>query len=408
MKANMKLKNRYDKIASTSVYTLGFIGVIILSMIIFYVTTKGLSLVSWDTITGDSATINTNVYLDTGAGTYIPDATLSEEIYYSETWGIGLIDTRDREGHPIIEIAYLHPNSPLLVSLDKNNSDEEGNPIEIEIKLNTAIEKAIFNNFTSFAFLTDGAEVMRDQFDQATSISDLTVQIVGGGIRGSVITTFWMIGLTLVLSVPIGVSTAIYFNEFAKRSRFSSVIRSLVDMLTGVPSIIYGLLGAAVFIPLLNSTIGTGGGSVLSGALTMAVILLPTIIKSTEEALKIIPDDLRKGSLALGANQTQTIFNVVLPNATPGILTGVLLGIGRIMGESAALIFAVGAVIKDSVFLTERSSTLAVHIWVIMGGEAPNFELAAAIAIIILVVVFVINFIVKIFAHQLQKNMNWS
>lgn len=408
MKANMKLKNRYDKIASTSVYTLGFLGVIILSMIIFYVTTTGLSLVSWDTITGDSATINTNVYLDTGAGTYIPDKTLTEEIYYSETWGIGLIDTRDREGHPIIEIAYLHPESPLLTSLDKNNNDEEGYPIEIEIKLNTAIEKAIFNNFTSFAFLTDGAEVMRDQFEQATSISDLTVQIVGGGIRGSVITTIWMIGLTLILSVPVGVSTAIYFNEFAKRTRFSSIIRNLVDMLTGVPSIIYGLLGAAVFIPLLNATIGTGGGSVLSGALTMSVILLPTIIKSTEEALKIIPDDLRKGSLALGANQTQTIFNVVLPNATPGILTGVLLGIGRIMGESAALIFAVGAVIKDSVFLTERSSTLAVHIWVIMGGEAPNFELAAAIAIIILVVVFVINFIVKIFAHQLQKNMNWS
>jgi phosphate transport system permease protein len=408
MKANMKLKNRYDKIASTSVYTLGFLGVIILSMIIFYVTTTGLSLVSWDTITGDSATINTNVYLDTGAGTYIPDKTLTEEIYYSETWGIGLIDTRDREGHPIIEIAYLHPESPLLTALDKNNADEEGYPIEIEIKLNTAIEKAIFNNFTSFAFLTDGAEVMRDQFEQATSISDLTVQIVGGGIRGSVITTIWMIGLTLILSVPVGVSTAIYFNEFAKRTRFSSIIRNLVDMLTGVPSIIYGLLGAAVFIPLLNATIGTGGGSVLSGALTMSVILLPTIIKSTEEALKIIPDDLRKGSLALGANQTQTIFNVVLPNATPGILTGVLLGIGRIMGESAALIFAVGAVIKDSVFLTERSSTLAVHIWVIMGGEAPNFELAAAIAIIILVVVFVINFIVKIFAHQLQKNMNWS
>jgi phosphate transport system permease protein len=408
MKANMKLKKRYDKIASTSVFTLGFIGVIILSMIIFYVTTTGLSLLSWDTITGDSATINTNVYLDAGAGTYIPNETLSEEIYYSETWGIGLIDTRDREGHPIIEIAYLHPESPLLTALDKNNAEEEGNPIEIEIKLDTSIEKAIFNNFTSFAFLTEGAEVMRDQFEQATSISDLTVQILGGGIRGSVITTFWMIGLTLILSVPIGVSTAIYFNEFAKRTRFSSIIRNLVDMLTGVPSIIYGLLGAAVFIPLLNSTIGTGGGSVLSGALTMSVILLPTIIKSTEEALKIIPDDLRKGSLALGANQTQTIFNVILPNATPGILTGVLLGIGRIMGESAALIFAVGAVIKDSVFLTERSSTLAVHIWVIMGGEAPNFELAAAIAIIILVVVFVINFIVKIFAHQLQKNMNWS
>ena len=217
-----------------------------------------------------------------------------------------------------------------------------------------------------------------------------------------------MILITLILAIPIGVATAIYFNEFAKNSKFTRVIRSLVDMLTGVPSIIYGLLGAAVFIPLLNSTGLTAGGSILSGALTMAVILLPTISKSTEEALKIIPNDLRQGSLALGANQTQTIFKVVLPNATPGILTGVLLGIGRIMGESAALIFAVGAVTKDVVSLTERSSTLAVHIWVIMGGEAPNFELASAIAIIMLIVVFVINLIVKVFAKRLQKNMNWS
>jgi phosphate transport system permease protein len=408
MKTNLKLKKRYDKIATTSVYSLGFLGVIILAMIIIYVTTTGLSLVKWDTITGDSATINTNVFLEASPGNYIAPDDLSEDIYYSASWGIGFIDTIDREGHPIVEVAYLHPDSPLLSALDKNNDDEDGNPIVIEIKEETAVEKAIFNNFTAFVFLTDGAEVMRNGFEAATQIDDMTVQIVGGGIRGSVITTFWMIGITLILAVPIGVSTAIYFNEFAKRTRFSNVIRNLVDMLTGVPSIIYGLLGAAIFIPLMNATFNTGGGSILSGALTMAVILLPTIIKSTEEALKIIPDDLRKGSLALGANQTQTIFNVVLPNATPGILTGVLLGIGRIMGESAALIFAVGAVIKDSVFLTERSSTLAVHIWVIMGGEAPNFELAAAIAIIILVVVFIINFIVKIFAHQLQKNMNWS
>ena len=408
MKTNLKLKKRYDKIATTSVYSLGFLGVIILAMIIIYVTTTGLSLVKWDTITGDSATINTNVFLEASPGNYIAPDDLSEDIYYSASWGIGFIDTIDREGHPIVEVAYLHPDSPLLSALDKNNDDEDCNPIVIEIKEETAVEKAIFNNFTAFVFLTDGAEVMRNGFEAATQIDDMTVQIVGGGIRGSVITTFWMIGITLILAVPIGVSTAIYFNEFAKRTRFSNVIRNLVDMLTGVPSIIYGLLGAAIFIPLMNATFNTGGGSILSGALTMAVILLPTIIKSTEEALKIIPDDLRKGSLALGANQTQTIFNVVLPNATPGILTGVLLGIGRIMGESAALIFAVGAVIKDSVFLTERSSTLAVHIWVIMGGEAPNFELAAAIAIIILVVVFIINFIVKIFAHQLQKNMNWS
>jgi phosphate transport system permease protein len=179
-------------------------------------------------------------------------------------------------------------------------------------------------------------------------------------------------------------------------------------MLTGVPSIIYGMLGAAVFVPLLNTTIQTQGGSVLSGALTLAVILLPTIIKSTEEALKVIPKEIRNGSLALGANQTQTIFKVVLPNATPGILTGVLLGIGRIMGESAALIFAVGATISDRIILTERASTLAVHIWIIMGGDSPNFELAAAISIIILSIVFVMNFAIKVISKQFQRNVSWS
>lgn len=409
MKHKSKRKKRiYDLVASTLVYGLGFIGVIILGIVITYVSVTGLKLVKWDTIIGDSQTINTNVFLEDGPGIYEATRSLDDDVYYTESWGLGLVNAIDREGHKIVEVAYIHPDSPFKNSLDKNNSDEDGNPRIIEVKIDTALQSVIMDNFTRFAFYTEGAESIRDAMDQATQINDLTVQIVGGGIRGSIITTLWMIVITLSLSVPVGLATAIYFNEFSKKSKFTSVIRNLVDMLTGVPSIIYGLLGAAIFVPLLNNIINTGGGSIYSGALTMAVILLPTIIKSTEEALKIIPDDLRRGSLALGANQTQTIFKVVLPNATPGILTGILLGIGRIMGESAALIFAVGAVIKDDVILTERSSTLAVHIWVIMGGEAPNFELAAAIAIIILVVVFVINFIVKIFAKKLQKNMNWG
>lgn len=408
MNNSKALKKRYDIIVKTAIYSLGFVGVVILAMVVFYVFFTGSSLVSWDMITGDSQDINTNVYLDVAPGSYVLDENLSDDIYYSESWGIGFINETDREGHAIVEIGYIHPDSPFLSALDKNNVDENGDPVIIKLNENTSVQTAIFNNFQLFAFYSDGAESMRDNFEQATQIDDLTVQITGGGIRGSVITTLWMIAITLILAIPIGVATAIFFNEFSKKSKFTNIIRSLVDMLTGVPSIIYGLLGAAVFIPLLNSTGLTAGGSILSGALTMAVILLPTIIKSTEEALKIIPDDLRRGSLALGANQTQTIFKVVLPNATPGILTGVLLGIGRIMGESAALIFAVGAVTKDTITLTERSSTLAVHIWVIMGGEAPNFELASAIAIIMLIVVFIINLGVKIFARRLQKNMNWS
>ncbi len=409
MKTNIKKsKQTYDRIAKTSIYSMGFIGVLILAMVIIYVLMTGASLVNWDMLTGDSQDINTNVYLNVGPSHFEAEHELGDEIYYSSAWGVGFVNEINRAGHDIVEIAYIHSDSPFLNALDKNNSDENGNPTVIRLNENTSIQTAIFNNFTSFTFYTDGAEAVRDVFQQATQVDDVTVQVVGGGIRGSVLTTLWMILITLILAVPIGVATAIYFNEFAKNTRFSNMIKSLVDMLTGVPSIIYGLLGAAVFIPLLNSTGLTAGGSILSGAITMAVILLPTIIKSTEEALKIIPNDLRQGSLALGANETQTIFKVVLPNAIPGILTGVLLGIGRIMGESAALIFAVGAVTKDTVSLTERSSTLAVHIWVIMGGEAPNFELASAIAIIMLIVVFIINFIVKLFAKRLQKNMNWS
>jgi phosphate transport system permease protein len=405
----MKTRQRRvkDNITKSLVYALGSIGMVILTMIIVYVVSTGINLVRWETIIGDSRTLSTDIYTDEAFGNYIADD-LDDTIIYSSRWGIGLIDATNKAGYPIVEVAYIHPESPLSRALDRNNSDESGMPNAVTINIGTALEKALFNNNTIFAISREGANGFISKFEQATSITSVSVQIVGGGIRGSIITTLWMIVITLSLAIPLGVSTAIYFTEIAQKSFFSKTIKQLVDMLTGVPSIIYGMLGAAVFVPLLNTTIGTQGGSVLSGALTLAVILLPTIIKSTEEALKVIPKELRDGSLALGANQTQTIYKVVLPNATPGILTGVLLGIGRIMGESAALIFAVGAAISDRIILTERASTLAVHIWVIMGGDAPNFELAAAISIIILSIVFVLNFTIKIISKQFQRNVNWS
>lgn len=405
MKTNRKFK---DNATKTLVYALGSIGMIILTMIIVYVVNTGIHLVRWETIIGDARTLSTDVYTDESSGNYELDIALDDDVLYSTLWGIGLVDAFNKAGYPIVEVAYIHPESPFSRSLDRNNFDENGDPNVVYVSVGTALEKALFNNNTLFAISREGASGFLAKFNQATSITSVSVQIVGGGIRGSIITTLWMIVITLSLAIPLGVSTAIYFTEIAQKSLFSNVIKQFVDMLTGVPSIIYGMLGAAVFVPLLNASVATKGGSVLSGALTLAVILLPTIIKSTEEALKVIPKELRDGSLALGANQTQTIYKVVLPNATPGILTGVLLGIGRIMGESAALIFAVGAAIADKVILTERASSLAVHIWIIMGGDAPNFELAAAISIIILSMVFVLNFTIKIISKQFQRNVNWS
>jgi phosphate transport system permease protein len=404
MNSNRAYRQRQDAIVKGLIYAFGSVGALILGTIIWYVVSNGLRLVNLDLILGDSRTINADVYVEVQPGNYpLENYNGSLELFYSPEWGIGFVDTFNRAGNESVEIGYVHPESPFTQSLDKNNFDELGNHVVIEVKPGTTVEKGFTD--TDVFLGRFGAQRISEIVGEAQGIREISIQTRGDGIRGSLITTVYLIVMTLAIAIPIGVSTAIYFNEIAKRNRFTNVIRSMVDLLTGVPSIIYGLLGAALFIPLLNNTIQTAGGSVISGALTLSVILLPTIIKSTEEALKVIPNDLRKGSLALGASQTQTIFKIVLPSAVPGILTGVLLGIGRIIGESAALIFAVGAATKDDIILTERSTSLAVHIWVVMGGEKPNFALASAIAVIILGVVFLMNFAVKFLASRLSKSI---
>ncbi len=401
---NKALRQRQDNFVRGVIYTLGSIGALVLATIIWYVVSNGIGLVSLDLIMGDSRTFNTDVYVETAPGNYPLEGYTGElELFYSERWGLGFVDTFNRAGNEAVEIGYVHPDSPFNQSLDKNGFDEFGNHLVIEVRPGFTIEKGFTD--TAIFLGRNGAEQIATIVNQANVIDEISIQSRGDGIRGSLITTLYLIGMTLLIAIPIGVSTAIYFNEIAKRNRFTNTIRTMVDLLTGVPSIIYGLLGAALFIPLLNNTIQTAGGSVISGALTLAVILLPTIIKSTEEALKVISNDLRQGSLALGASKTQTIFKVVVPSAVPGILTGVLLGVGRIIGESAALIYATGAAIKDEIILTERSTSLAVHIWTVMQGEKPNFELASAIAIIILGVVFVMNFVIKLLAKRLSKAM---
>lgn len=402
MNSNLAKRRRTDNIIRSLIYVLGSLGALVLFTIIWYVLSNGARLVSLDLILGDFRTINTDVTVDVGPGNYT-DINYSGnlELFYSERWGIGFVNTFNRSGNEAVEIGYVHPDSPFNNSLDRNNNNEDGTPRIINVRAGTTVEKGFTD---SDVFLGRfGAERIANIVNQANGIQEISIQTRGGGIRGSLITTFYLIIMTLIIAVPVGVSTAIYFNEIAGKNRVTNTIRNMVDLLTGVPSIIYGLLGAALFIPLLNNTIGTSGGSVISGALTLSVILLPTIIKNTEEALKVISDDLRKGSLALGASKTQTIFKIVLPSAVPGILTGVLLGIGRIIGESAALIFAVGAAVRDDVILTERSTSLAVQIWTVMGGERPNFELASAIAIIILGVVFIMNFLVKLLAKRISK-----
>jgi len=396
----MKLtRNQKDNVLKTVITFISSIGLFVLIAILVYIFSQGTSLLSWHLLTGDYYSTNYDIYYDTplDSTTFERPITLSSDAYFSTKWGIALEDKLDAEGKEYIEIVYVAEDSVLRNAPDKNVEDTY-----VEIKEGQVLNKVIFTNNT-IAISSYGAEQVIDLFDQADGIKDMLTMTIGKGIRGSIITTFYLIILTLLIALPVGVLSAIYLHEYApKNSKFVNLIRRLVEMLTGVPSIIFGLLGAAVFIPFTMGLTGAAGGNLYSGALTLAVIVLPVIISSTEEALKVIPDDFRHASLALGATKTQTTFKVVLKNAIPGILSATLLSIGRIIGESAALIFAIGVVIRDNIVLTERSTSLAVHIWTIMGGETPNFELASAISIIILAVVFLMNLVVKLIAKKLS------
>lgn len=399
-------RRRKDKLIKAAISLVSSLALVVLAAIVIYIVVTGIHLVKWETITGDSASINSDVYLEEGPANFTNEYDGDEDIYFSKQWGIAFYDTFNKEGHPIVEVAYVTKDSPFNNAIDKNNLNESGENNIINVTKGFTFSGAFLRNESNtleIVLATRSAEEVATALDSNVEVSSFTIQKTGGGIRGSIITTLYLIVLTMCLAVPIGISTAIYFNEYSKNTQFSSVIKYLVDLLTGVPSIIYGLLGAAVFIPLSNTIFNTQGGSIISGSLTLAVIILPVIIKSTEEALKVIPNDLRNASLALGASKTQTTFRVVLPSAIPGILTGVMLSIGRVIGESAALIFAVGVAIKDVVELDQKSTSLAVHIWTAMGGEAPNFELASAIAIIILLIVFVLNILVKIIGNKMNK-----
>lgn len=202
----------------------------------------------------------------------------------------------------------------------------------------------------------------------------------------ALINTLFITLLSLLFAVPVGIGAAIYLTEYAKRgNKLVSVIGITAETLSGIPSIIYGLFGSLFFVKYLNL-----GLSLLSGALTLSIMILPLIMRTTEEALRSVPDSYREGSFGLGAGKLRTVFSIVLPCAVPGILSGVILGIGRIVGESAALIFTAGTVAEIATSIFSSARTLSVHMYSI-SGEGLYIKQTYATAVVLLVVVILIN-----------------
>jgi phosphate transport system permease protein len=217
------------------------------------------------------------------------------------------------------------------------------------------------------------------------------------GIFPMIISTLMIIGVTLVISTPVGICSAIYLVEYSKPGKLVAMIRFATETLAGIPSIIYGLFGFIFFVVALQLKY-----SILSGALTLSIMVLPTVIRATEEALKAVPDMYREGSLALGASKLKTISRVVLPCAIPGILTALILSIGRIVGETAAVYLTAGYAPNIPTSIMRSGQTLSVHLYT-LAKEGISFEQAYATATVLVVIVAVLNFIATRVAGKLTK-----
>ena len=213
----------------------------------------------------------------------------------------------------------------------------------------------------------------------------------------ALINTIVMVLLSLLLAVPIGIFAAIYLVEYAKKgNKLIGLVRVTAETLSGIPSIVYGLFGMLFFV----TTMGWGY-SMLAGAFTLAIMILPLIMRTTEEALMAVPDSFREGSFGLGAGRLRTGFRIVLPSAIPGILAGVILAIGRIVGETAALMYTSGTVAKVP-NLMGSGRTLAVHMYV-LSSEGLHVDQASATAVILLIIVVGINALSAFAAKTLTK-----
>lgn len=237
-------------------------------------------------------------------------------------------------------------------------------------------------------------------------ISDLNLEFIfyypedmgrHGGIFPAIVGTFFLVALSLLFASPLGIGTAIFLTEYTKESRLTKIIRFGVESLAGIPSIIYGLFGFIFFVNILQM-----GWSLLAGALTMTIMILPTIIRTSEEAIKSVPKSLRMVSYSLGATRWETTTKVVLPSAAPGILTGIMLSVGRAVGETAAVIFTMGSSLRLPTSLMDSGRTMAVHFY-ILAREGISLEMAYTTALVLVLSILAVNVAAYYYMNKVMK-----
>lgn len=383
MKNNCKSRKIKDGLARLIIFIASGLTVLTLLVIVGFVFLRGLPGININFLTrmwNDKTTIVT----------VTRDDFTSDEIgiNYAPSLGIYL----EKEDEKIV-VSDIDRKAAAKNALDLNNK-------AYRIKKDDIIETAGATSLKKVSVV----EAIK-AIESADSEIKLKVRRPGGGIMPMLISTIYIIILTLVIVMPIGVGAAIYLSEYAKSGRLLKLIRFAIQNLAGIPSIIYGLFGMLFFVQFCNMQY-----SILAGSLTLGIMLLPTIISTTEEAFKEVPQSYRHGSYGLGASKLQTIIKVILPSALPGILVGIILSIGRIVGESAALIWTAGTVAQIPTALVGSKGTAATlttkMFWEI--NEASNIDTATSIALILILLIIVLNLVSKIITNKFLKKTGTS
>ena len=267
--------------------------------------------------------------------------------------------------------------------------------IKILIYLSTCFSVALLVGIIGYVFIKGIGSVNFSFLTTVTSTLKKTV-----GIAGNIVNTLYIIVITLLIATPVGIGSAIYLNEYAKPGKLVRAIEFTTETLSGIPSIIFGLFGMVFFGNVLGF-----GYSIMTGSLTLTIMVLPLITRNTQEALKTVPDSYRSGALGMGATKWYMIRTILFPSAMPGIITGVILAIGRIVGESAALLFTAGSGYllpkSGKGFLTkimESGGTLTIQLYLSMAKA--EYSTAFGIAVVLLIIVLFINFLTKYLAKR--------
>ena len=317
----------------------------------------------------------------------------------------------DAKGQPVPELAesftYDKGTHTYAFKLRDGVKWHDGKPLTVEDILFTyealtkdkTLASSITSNYEDIKSITapDAQTVVFTlSKPNAAMLDNFTI-----GILPNILNTLYIILLSMVIVLPLGVGAAIYLTEYATNRRLVAVIEFATETLTGIPSIIFGLVGMLFFIQMMGLKTG-----VLAGGLTLVVMILPTIVRTTQESLKTVPDSYREGALAMGAGKWHMVRTVVLPNAVDGIVTGCILAVGRIVGESAALLYTAGfgLVLNNFVTALESSSaTLTVALYV-YASERGETDIAFAIATILMLLTLVINLSANLVGRKLKKN----